>query len=403
MLVERDLAALGLSGTPSENDVRRAYLRQVKLHPPERDPDGFREVREAYERLQQQLRVQQVLASLPIAATPPVVPTSPEPEMSTPPVVAAPPEVAAELEVAAEPEGFVDVPEPEMERINSALERDDPDAAAASMIELYRKPLSEAAPVPPPIFVLQTFLVLVERGGFERARQLLAAFDAYVSATHLSFTGEVAALWKLAQEVAAVSELDAELASALAKGLRLGKLHQARHALENADARLAEGLQPRMSRKAPTLWASVAPLLQPVPRETPNFRQGFDFWGSTWVWRLILPVLFAFFRMCEPSNWGSHSSSDYNRVVTHTFDEHSDSRAIDPPPLPDGAAPQLAGTWSTVDNAIGIGDCQTVREQWPLYIAATRVAHVTEAESKDRAGRVLAMCPELKELVETPP
>jgi hypothetical protein len=117
----------------------------------------------------------------------------------------------------------------------------------------------------------------------------------------------------------------------------------------------------------------------------------------------LLPFAFALVRLCNPSEWGPSSSSQYNPVVTHTFDERSDSKAIEPPPLLDGPARQLAGTWSTVDSAIGIGDCQTVREQWPLYIAATRVAHVTEAESKDRAGRVLAMCPELKDLLETPP
>jgi hypothetical protein len=50
-----------------------------------------------------------------------------------------------------------------------------------------------------------------------------------------------------------------------------------------------------------------------------------------------------------------------------------------------------------------MGDCQTVREQWPLYARTTGKQHLPEAVIKDRAGRVLAMCPELKELLETPP
>ena len=31
--------------------VKRAYLRMVRQHPPERDPLGFREVRDAFERI----------------------------------------------------------------------------------------------------------------------------------------------------------------------------------------------------------------------------------------------------------------------------------------------------------------------------------------------------------------
>lgn len=46
--------ALGLLGVAADTlpgDVRRAYLRAVKAHPPEKDPDGFARVRAAYELL----------------------------------------------------------------------------------------------------------------------------------------------------------------------------------------------------------------------------------------------------------------------------------------------------------------------------------------------------------------
>lgn len=40
---------LGVSDTVSADALRRAYLRRIKKHSPERDPEGFRATREAYE------------------------------------------------------------------------------------------------------------------------------------------------------------------------------------------------------------------------------------------------------------------------------------------------------------------------------------------------------------------
>jgi|GEM_PF-4505633 len=51
MLISEARSVLGLGGGESTEEIRRAYLRAVRRHPPERDPDGFRRVREAYETL----------------------------------------------------------------------------------------------------------------------------------------------------------------------------------------------------------------------------------------------------------------------------------------------------------------------------------------------------------------
>lgn len=42
---------LGVSETASLDEIKRAYFTQVRAHPPERDPDGFKAIRAAYERL----------------------------------------------------------------------------------------------------------------------------------------------------------------------------------------------------------------------------------------------------------------------------------------------------------------------------------------------------------------
>lgn len=44
-------AILGVSPDASAEDVRAAYVRKVKEHPPDRDPAEFERVRDAYEAL----------------------------------------------------------------------------------------------------------------------------------------------------------------------------------------------------------------------------------------------------------------------------------------------------------------------------------------------------------------
>lgn len=47
---------LGLPCTASDNDIRRRYLELVRTHPPERDPERFQKITEAYEALRDRRR-----------------------------------------------------------------------------------------------------------------------------------------------------------------------------------------------------------------------------------------------------------------------------------------------------------------------------------------------------------
>jgi curved DNA-binding protein CbpA len=51
--VQSASALLGVSINTKPDEVRRAYLRKVKLHQPETDPEGFARVRDAFELLKQ--------------------------------------------------------------------------------------------------------------------------------------------------------------------------------------------------------------------------------------------------------------------------------------------------------------------------------------------------------------
>ena len=44
-------AVLGLAQTATATEIKQAYFALVRAHPPERDPDTFKRIRAAYERL----------------------------------------------------------------------------------------------------------------------------------------------------------------------------------------------------------------------------------------------------------------------------------------------------------------------------------------------------------------
>jgi len=44
-------AVLGVSAEAGEEEIRAAYLRKVKEHPPDRSPDKFERIRDAHETL----------------------------------------------------------------------------------------------------------------------------------------------------------------------------------------------------------------------------------------------------------------------------------------------------------------------------------------------------------------
>ena len=49
--MDKNLETLGLNEGATEEEIKRAYFRMVRKHSPEKDPEGFRMIREAYEAL----------------------------------------------------------------------------------------------------------------------------------------------------------------------------------------------------------------------------------------------------------------------------------------------------------------------------------------------------------------
>lgn len=44
-------AVLGLTRSAGAGEIKKAYFEQVRLHPPEREPEAFKRIRAAYEQL----------------------------------------------------------------------------------------------------------------------------------------------------------------------------------------------------------------------------------------------------------------------------------------------------------------------------------------------------------------
>ncbi len=50
-LLEDPYVVLGIARDVDQDDIKRAYFEQVRAHPPETDPDRFKTIRAAYEKL----------------------------------------------------------------------------------------------------------------------------------------------------------------------------------------------------------------------------------------------------------------------------------------------------------------------------------------------------------------
>ena len=46
-------SVLGIDPTHDESEIRRAYVKQLKQHRPDRDPEGYQRLREAWEKAKQ--------------------------------------------------------------------------------------------------------------------------------------------------------------------------------------------------------------------------------------------------------------------------------------------------------------------------------------------------------------
>ena len=224
---------LGLSaGEPVTHDrLRRAYLRRLRAHPPERDPDGFRQLREAFEQLEPWARMHDHIQAAESEPSGAPAHSSDEPDRSgAPPCVAEPaknseaapwtaesdsPEAAANVDPPGDPGG----------RGNPPLD-DEPSVARES--ETSEAVAGRAPTADPPATlsgVTDEILALFQAGKLDAALELAHDWRHSVADDHREVSPHDAQRWALTRELLDVApELPDSLRRAVARGIATDNL-----------------------------------------------------------------------------------------------------------------------------------------------------------------------------------
>jgi len=352
MNVDEARAILGLEGPVSPDELKRAYLKSVKAHSPERDPEGFRRVREAFDWLKARpwlLNVESVATSsewLPAPPLPASNAVEPSEQENPPPEVEPAPEDDA---------GAYLVPQ-------SVLAAESVRERAESLIAQHRS----AVGMGPWAHSLETVLELVDQGDVALANKLFTAFGLAIERAGLGareLSPDVASRWKLVGEVIALSNaqgVPSDVTSAIAAALRAGKLGDAWPPVREAWLKFGSRFRRPFRAQAPMLAKAIE---RGTVRRASTGR-------SALAW-------FALALLVGSMNFLA------------TFAQSSRREALHSDPVPrevpswalqrDVRASTLA---AAIDMNLASGACGAVAEQWPQYVAAVR-ATASESERAD--------------------
>jgi hypothetical protein len=390
MSVDEALGLLAVSRDVTKDGLRRAYLRAVRAHPPERDPDGFQRVREAYELLSPIALLRERRAASAQGGSMPVPPTASAlpaalragasaAEDTTDTVPPAVPPASQELA----PDGAAD----EQERALVAMEEEDWKAAAESLLVFYGRPPPSDVPFPHPWSTLRVVVELYRAGLAKRANKLLDAFDTFTqqygsSAGALGPPGAVR--WTLLRELRELGdivtpELRVTIADAIADDDLDGLTDEL---IEWGEA---GGSLTRLSEAAPTLYAAVVG--QPMESKKTQRR-------ISWVaWAAQIAIVLFVSRHCGD---GCTSKSTTVSAPAPPTPVYTPPAAADPqvleerPPAPASAPPTPQDPKTRLLEAIAKGDCREVGEFFSLWVA--------DLDLDSRAAvrtHAVNMCPEL--------
>lgn len=239
--VDAAFAELGLSVDTRAEELRRAYLRVVKVRKPETDPEGFRKAREAFDLLTGWF---QFLASRAAQAASPT--SEPEPAgVEAPP---SPPPAEQPLHP--------------WDSLRPLLEARDAAGARARIRELL------AADVTPPALMPVFFLLLdlqrSEPGADGRAT--LRAFVTWVERARVELAfAQHHELWLMVKEVANLpDETPPEIERAIVEGVLAGSLEPTFKNIEaytREHPEISDGLILPLSSKSPLLHQLLTPVL----------------------------------------------------------------------------------------------------------------------------------------------
>jgi len=395
---EEAFAELGLKPPTSADALRRAYLKAVRAHSPERDPEGFQRVRKAYDLLRS--------ASWRWAARPASeaeLPdrsglTVPAPSKDSEAVVLDGEVVRPVVQVRVDGLSHTISVEARADAdVDFAYERPFAEAVAAGKLARASELLLERLSAPLDVGslsvtswrALDLSLQLLEEGDPSRARRVFEALEQRTTALGVGKDlGPVLAARSmlLGELLALESKVPDKLIVALAEGVRHQDFDEAVRVFDALRSkqwslgRIVKANAPRLRR------------LLGIERGSLQFGPGWPRWSWLWVAYVILQGFYSCLRPgAEPTRPASHA---------HASTTHDAGARLQPE---DSEDRKLVRTAAWIDDAVRAGDCTTVREQWPYYVRAVR----SHPESRDnyavRREQAFHMCNELaNELSETP-
>jgi hypothetical protein len=438
---DRALDTLGVTRGASAEELRRAYLRHIKQHPPERDPEGFQRAREAYELLKgapwlftsrpskasiktadaegetPPLAVGRPAFTVLVAATSPAPPESAEPEArvvvgererqqnDVEPSDADHDEAELVDRMLAVP-ALPDPLEQRLAELTETMRRRQYSRSAKLLRKLYDLPGIDPDRLPPLNAAIELLFRVSERGLPKRATTLRAALEAHVERTGVGMRAGLAAKLKLHKEVTAIAGVNAVVAQSLAKAVRRGDFAVAAGDVLAACAARGRPFQSFMEKRAPGCWSGVAPHL---PNREATARTWW--WSSASGIQAAIFIAFVMFRVACPSapDVATSPAMTNERVADGPPEPSSPSSAAVQLTVPTRSeAPSASdGTWAAVEAALAYTDCQRALEQWRSFRRGPVVSGPTTSKHSVRPpidpaqlGQVVRVCPELEPILE---
>ncbi len=393
----------------SAEQLKRSYLRKVRQHPPERDPAGFQQVRQAYELLQQRSNGRAELSAH-VARPEPF--SAPAPDRTSEPPRASSadaPKPSAEPSIPQPEPAQSRTPDPPapaasdaLTRLRSAVGESKWVAAGNALLELYADAtLSER--LPPPEIALRISLELFESGKHKTARRLFEAFKAHMASHGTRLSAETASVWKLLSELSELSRaVDSSLTCALAEAIRSGAFQDAAPELRAEMAQYGDRkVTALMQSRAPTLLAATWPYVRP-----PAQRSKRTWRGLPWVARLSLFGIFGLYRLVV-SLTESPTHSDYVVPAAVVDRPRPDRRFSEPSSVLSASDTlKLHDITSKIEKLYQSGQCDETRAAWDEYLVVARPLGGAPAVRQGYAFRrtqAISTCPTLAtELPEEP-
>lgn len=313
------LQLLGLApDEPLTHDrLRRAYLRRLRVHPPERDPDGFRRLRAAFEMLEQTARMEAFLAQLPREPLPSDGRGADEP-------VSLAANVRGDKADVREARDEHDEHDERDDKASEHRARDEHDDKADEHHEVPGEPDDEPddeaddeaddeyddEPGEPGELrslteVTDEIIACLERDQLDAARDLCDHWNRSALDDHRVVSPYIAQRWALVREVLEVAPaLSSSLRRALAHSIARDDMLPARRAAQAFaldDPEGAHDLVKHLAKRAPSLHSAVGPWFDADRAQPGTPRAGWSWW-HLWAILIIISAVSRAVGSCEGSS-----------------------------------------------------------------------------------------------------